>query len=80
MEIFFYSYAMCEVWCILARIAKMYVEDGQPINESNLVRHKFETIENIIKFPFTSLQTDDRNLVSYLTFYFKHNFHCIRLI
>ncbi|XP_058802826.1 uncharacterized protein LOC131670866 [Phymastichus coffea] len=55
-----HMYATCEVWCILARIAKKYVEDEQPINESNLIEHKFETIENIIKFPFVSLYTDNR--------------------
>ncbi|KAJ8683442.1 hypothetical protein QAD02_019234 [Eretmocerus hayati] len=55
------SCAIGEVWCILARIAKKYAEDGQNINEGSPLLHNFTTFEKILAFPFNNLSTDEQD-------------------
>ncbi|XP_014220188.1 telomere-associated protein RIF1 [Trichogramma pretiosum] len=56
--------AVSRLWCVLANTAKKYIEDSQNINEGNLAKHNFSTLERIIAFPFTFIQSDHELLES----------------
>jgi len=58
-----------EIWRILARVTKKYIEESFNINEGTGVHHDFKTIESILYFPFTSKCTHQENEVSFFVVY-----------
>ena len=53
---------VCNLWCVLARIAKRHIEGVNSANEGTSMRYNFKTSESILAFPF-NLFMDDQKLV-----------------